>query len=209
MNTLVKNPINKADTEITETIIVNNLIAIDVLKWLKNHLSKDPLCEVCGYLNVDAGWITATDGQRLAQYRQDGFLDNPLADGNYIIASLNSKSATLCKVREGGLKYPNWQLVVPNTNGREMREIEGEYAAKIASIYRHCSNDDITYNPLYLRDALSPDTGDKTLTSKRFLSNWINKMYFTPNDPVQPVLLAGDDKRVVVMPRRARPKRSK
>ena len=203
MHTLVKNPINKVDTEVTETIIVNNLIAIDVLKWLRNHMSKDQTREVLGYLNVDGGWITATDGRRLAQYRQDAWLDNPLEEGNYIIASLNSKSATLCKVRENGLQYPNWQLVIPNANGRDMREIEGDYASKIASIYRHCSDDKITYNPLFLRDALSPDTTDRALTS-RFLSNWINKMYFTPNDPDQPVLLAGDDKRVVVMPRRAK-----
>ena len=204
MSTLVKNPINKLDTEVTETKIVTNILAIDALKWLRNHMSTDRMRDVLGYLNVDAGWITATDGHRLAQYRQDAWCDNPLADGNYIIASLTSKSATLCQVRENGLKYPNWQLVVPNIHGREMREIDGDYASKIASIYRHCSNDDITYNPLFLRDALSPDTGDKSLTSKRFLSAWINKMYFTPNDPNQPVLLAGDDKRVMVMPKRAR-----
>ena len=204
MHTLVKNPINKVDTEVTETIIVNNVIALDVLKWLRNHMSKDQTREVLGYLNVDGGWITATDGRRLAQYRQDAWLDNPLENGNYIIANLSSKSATLCKVRENGLQYPNWQLVIPNTNGREMREIEGDYAAKIASIYRHCSDDDFNYDPLYLRDALSPDTSDKTLTSKRFDSNWIDRMYFTPKDLRQPVLLAGDDKRVVVMPRRAR-----
>jgi len=204
MHTLVKNPINKLDTEVTETLIVTNILAIEALRWLKNHMSKDPLRDVLGYLNVDAGWITATDGRRLAQYRQDGWCDNPLAEGNYIIASLSSKSATLCKVREGGLKYPNWQLVVPNTHGREMREIKGDYASKIAAIYRHCSDDEITYNPLFLRDALSPDTSDKTLTGERFDSNWIDRLCFTPSDLHQPVLLAGDDKRVVVMPMRSK-----
>jgi len=204
MSTLIKNPINKADTEVTETVIVNNPIALDALKWLRNHLSKDPLREVCGYLNVDGGWITATDGRRLAQYRQDAWCDNTLDDGNYIIASLSSKSATLCKVRENDLQYPNWQLVIPSTNGREMREIEGDYSSKIASIYRHCSDDEMNYNPLYLRDALSPDTGDKTLTSKRFYAAWIDRMYFAPSDLRQPVLLTGDDKRVVVMPKRAK-----
>lgn len=204
MSTLVKNPINKADTEIIQTIIVTNNLAIDALKWLRNHMSNDCTREVCGYLNVDGGWITATDGRRLAQYRQDGWLHNPLEEGNYIIASMNSKSATLGKVRENGLKYPNWQLVIPNTNGREMREIEGDYAAKIASIYRHCSDDDVNYDPLYLRDALSPDTSDKALTSKRFKTAWIDRLYFTPSDLGQPVLLVGDDKRVIVMPKRAK-----
>lgn len=204
MNTLVKNPINKLDTEVTETIIVTNILAIEALRWLKNHMSTDRMREVLGYLNVSNGWITATDSRRLAQYRQDAWLDNPLEEGNYIITSLSSKLATLCKVREPGFQYPNWQQVIPAANGRDMREIEGDYASKIASIYRHCSDNDITYNPLYLRDALSPDTSDKALTGKRFNSNWINRLYFTPSDPKQPVLLAGDDKRVVVMPMRAK-----
>lgn len=204
MNTLVKNPINKLDAEVTETVIVTNLIALDALRWLRNHLSKDPLREVCGYLNVSDSWITATDGHRLAQYRQDAWLDNPLEEGNYIFASLSSKSATLCRVRKPGLQYPNWQLVIPNTNGREMREIDGDYSAKIAAIYRHCSSDDITYDPLYLRDALSPDTSDKALSGKRFYARWIDRMYFTPSDKEQPLLLAGDDKRVVVMPKRVK-----
>lgn len=210
METLkVTNKLSKATHQVEpQSIVISAKPGVELTKWLARQASTDGARRVITTINVDGGWVTATDGRRLAQVEVGHFttvsgLVTDLQTGNYVITELG-RVVVLYRDTGGGVRYPDWRRVMPQTD----RETDLGYcfATALAVIYRACSRDDYTLNPLYLRDAYCLQVTDKgvgeSFNHKAPEARFMASLHYKHDSVGGPILLQGPNKRAIVMPMR-------